>query len=319
MRSLSIVLIAAVALTGCEPKTASEKTPATQTANTTTAAAKTAQKAPAKKATAADKKATAAKPTATAKPAAAAKPPAKAIPGMPTKPASIPAPADVAAAPADAAKTASGLASKVLKAGTGKAKPAKEDTVKVHYTGWTTDGKMFDSSVARGTPASFPLNRVIKGWTEGVAMMVVGEKRRFWIPGNLAYGDKPARPGAPAGTLVFDVELLEIEKAPTPEENAARFKTWFAAFKKTANSACECKDMMCFQGSMMELRKVKPPTVAPTPQQIAEMDPFRKKLQECAEKLRPSIGKPSAGPAAAGKAPTIKVAPPAKKAADPKK
>ena len=62
----------------------------------------------------------------------------------------------------------------------------------MHYTGWTTDGKMFDSSVARGEPATFPLNGVIKGWTEGVQLMVVGEKTRFWIPGNLAYGDTPA-------------------------------------------------------------------------------------------------------------------------------
>jgi peptidylprolyl isomerase len=80
----------------------------------------------------------------------------------------------------------------------------------VHYTGWTTDGKMFDSSVARGEPATFPLNGVIKGWTEGVQLMVVGEKRRFWIPGNLAYDNSP-RPGAPKGMLVFDVELLAIK------------------------------------------------------------------------------------------------------------
>ena len=80
--------------------------------------------------------------------------------------------------------------------------------VEVHYSGWTTDGKMFDSSVVRGSTAKFPLNRVIKGWTEGVQLMVKGEKRRFWIPGKLAYGDTPKRPGAPAGTLVFDVELF---------------------------------------------------------------------------------------------------------------
>jgi len=83
--------------------------------------------------------------------------------------------------------------------------------VTVHYTGWTTDGKMFDSSVVRGEPSTFPLDKVIKGWTEGVQMMVVGEKRRFWIPANLAYGDNP-RPGAPKGMLVFDVELLSIAR-----------------------------------------------------------------------------------------------------------
>ena len=119
------------------------------------------------------------------------------------------APPDVAAPPADAETTASGLASKVIQAGTGDRHPKTTDTVTVHYTGWTTDGKMFDSSVTRGEPSSFPLNGVIKGWTEGLQLMVVGEKRRFWIPGNLAYGENP-RPGAPAGLLVFDVELLKI-------------------------------------------------------------------------------------------------------------
>jgi len=125
-------------------------------------------------------------------------------------PGDIPAPADVAAPPADAERTPSGLAHKVLEAGTGTAHPTATSTVKVHYTGWTTDGKMFDSSVARGESISFPLNRVIKGWTEGVQLMVKGEKRRFWIPAGLAYGENP-RPGAPAGMLVFDIELLGIE------------------------------------------------------------------------------------------------------------
>jgi FKBP-type peptidyl-prolyl cis-trans isomerase len=129
------------------------------------------------------------------------------------KPKTLPAPSDVAAAPADAEKTATGLASKVLTPGKGEKKPAPEDTVKVHYTGWTTDGKMFDSSVTRGEPASFPLNRVIAGWTEGVGLMVTGEKRRLWIPESLAY---QGRPGAPAGMLVFDVELLEIKEGPKP-------------------------------------------------------------------------------------------------------
>jgi len=128
----------------------------------------------------------------------------------------IPAPEDVAAPPADAEVTASGLASKLLAAGTGTEHPAAEDLVTVHYSGWTTDGKLFDSSLQRGEPTSFPLNRVIPGWTEGLQLMVVGEKRRFWIPGELAYGDKPQRPGAPAGMLVFDVELLSYEKMPEP-------------------------------------------------------------------------------------------------------
>lgn len=124
-------------------------------------------------------------------------------------------PADVQAAPADAIKTASGLASKVITPGTGETHPAAADTVTVHYSGWTTDGKLFDSSVKRGQPTSFPLNGVIKGWTEGVQLMVVGEKRRFWIPANLAYGENPGG-GRPGGLLVFDVELLSIKQAPKP-------------------------------------------------------------------------------------------------------
>lgn len=132
------------------------------------------------------------------------------------EPTSLPAPPDVAAVPADAERTPSGLASKVIKPGSGEQRPGPEDTVIVHYTGWTTDGRMFDSSVVRGQPARFPLNRVIKGWTEGVQLMRVGEQRRFWIPSELAYGDKPQRPGAPAGMLVFDVELQGITPAPKP-------------------------------------------------------------------------------------------------------
>jgi peptidylprolyl isomerase len=128
---------------------------------------------------------------------------------MPQNP-DLSAPPDVAAAPADAKTTSSGLAYKVLQPGSGGPHPKATDTVVVHYSGWTTDGKLFDSSVARGEPASFPLNRVIAGWTEGLQLMAPGEKTRFWIPGKLAYGDKP-RGGAPGGTLVFDVELLEVE------------------------------------------------------------------------------------------------------------
>jgi peptidylprolyl isomerase len=120
-------------------------------------------------------------------------------------------PKDVAAPPADAKKTASGLAYKVIKKGSGKVHPTATSKVRVHYSGWTKDGKMFDSSVARGEPTSFGLNQVIPGWTEGVQLMVVGEKTRFWIPGKMAYGDEPKRPGAPSGQLTFDVELLDIQ------------------------------------------------------------------------------------------------------------
>lgn len=116
-------------------------------------------------------------------------------------------PADVKAPPADAKKTPSGLAYKVIKTGTGTRHPISMSSVTVHYTGWTTDGKMFDSSVARGKPATFPLNRVIAGWTEGLQLMVEGESTRFWIPESLAYrGQRP-----PYGMLVFDVELIRIE------------------------------------------------------------------------------------------------------------
>src|SRR5215468_2321882 len=119
-------------------------------------------------------------------------------------------PPDVAAPPADAAKTPTGLASKVITPGTGKTHPGKTDIVTVHYTGWKTDGMMFDSSVLRGKPSSFPLDRVIAGWTEGVQLMVEGEKRRFWIPEALAY--KGVR--EPKGMLVFDVELFSFIPYP---------------------------------------------------------------------------------------------------------
>ncbi|MBI2213791.1 MAG: FKBP-type peptidyl-prolyl cis-trans isomerase [Acidobacteria bacterium] len=132
--------------------------------------------------------------------------------------ADIPAPEDVAAVPADAAKSESGLAWKVLEKGTGTEHPASTDVVTVHYTGWTTDGKMFDSSVARGRSITFPLNKLITGWGEGVPMMVTGEKRRLWIPEELAY---KGRAGAPAGMLVFDIELIDFQSLKAPSDVAA--------------------------------------------------------------------------------------------------
>jgi FKBP-type peptidyl-prolyl cis-trans isomerase len=119
----------------------------------------------------------------------------------------IPPPPDVAAVPADAKRTATNLASKVIQPGSGTRHPRPNSRVMVHYTGWTTDGKTFDSSVSKGQPATFGLDEVIPGWTEGVQMMVEGEKRRFWIPGRLAY---EGAPGRPQGTLVFDIELIRI-------------------------------------------------------------------------------------------------------------
>jgi peptidylprolyl isomerase len=116
-------------------------------------------------------------------------------------------PPDVKAPPADAKKTPSGLAYKVLSAGTGSRHPNASSSVTVHYSGWTTDGKLFDSSVMRGQPATFPLDGVIAGWTEGLQLMVEGEKARFWIPEALAYEGKRD----PRGMLVFDVELIRVQ------------------------------------------------------------------------------------------------------------
>ena len=125
----------------------------------------------------------------------------------PAKP-GIPAPPDVAAPPPNSLKTTSGLSTRVLEKGGGDRHPRATDTVVVHYTGWTTDGMMFDSSVERGQPSEFRLNEVIRGWTEGVQMMVEGEKRRFWIPAGLAYAGQPSKP---QGMLVFDIELVDIK------------------------------------------------------------------------------------------------------------
>jgi peptidylprolyl isomerase len=123
----------------------------------------------------------------------------------------MPVPDDVAAAPADAKKTKSGIAYKFIKHGKGHVHPTESSTVEVHYTGWTPNGEVFDSSLRRGKPISFPLTGVIKGWTEGVQLMVVGDRVRFWIPSALAYGDKPSQPGAPSGPLVFEIELMAIK------------------------------------------------------------------------------------------------------------
>jgi peptidylprolyl isomerase len=120
----------------------------------------------------------------------------------------VPPPPDVSGPPADAIRMPDNLAYKVLAPGTGTRHPRPNSSVTVHYTGWTTAGKTFDSSVTRGQPISFSLDGVIPGWTEGVQMMVEGEKCRFWIPANLAYEGQPDRP---QGMLVFDIELIRIE------------------------------------------------------------------------------------------------------------
>jgi peptidylprolyl isomerase len=122
---------------------------------------------------------------------------------------SIRAPADVDAPPADAEVSSTGLRSKRLRAGGGDVRPAKRDHVKVHYSGWTLDGAMFDSSVVRGEPIDAPVDGLIPGFSEGLRLMVVGEQRRLWIPVGLAYKGVAGRP---PGMLVFDVELIAIER-----------------------------------------------------------------------------------------------------------
>ncbi len=130
------------------------------------------------------------------------------IVGMPKSGPMPAAPADVAAPPADAATTVSGLATKVLSKGSGTDKPAADSVVTIHYTAWTTAGKAFQSTATTGQPSKVPLVRAFPGLREGIQLMVVGEERRLWIPESLAF---QGRPGAPAGTVVFDVELLAID------------------------------------------------------------------------------------------------------------
>lgn len=108
--------------------------------------------------------------------------------------------------------TGSGLQYQVITQGTGDTRPIASDRVKVHYHGTLIDGTVFDSSYDRGQPITFALNQVISGWTEGLQLMVVGEKTRFFIPSHLAYGDRAAGKIKPGSTLIFDVELLGINE-----------------------------------------------------------------------------------------------------------
>ena len=107
-------------------------------------------------------------------------------------------------------ETASGLQYQVLTAGQGDTYPIQRSKVKVHYHGTLLDGTVFDSSVERNEPISFGLNQVIKGWTEGLQLMVVGEKTRLFIPAKLAYGNYKTGKIPPGSLLIFDVELLAI-------------------------------------------------------------------------------------------------------------
>lgn len=108
--------------------------------------------------------------------------------------------------------TASGLQFLLLEKGEGKVHPVASDRVKVHYHGTLINGAVFDSSVERGQPLEFGLNQVIKGWTEGLQLMVVGDKARLFIPSELAYGNRAAGAIQPGSTLIFDVELLAINE-----------------------------------------------------------------------------------------------------------
>lgn len=121
-----------------------------------------------------------------------------------------PAPSDVAAIPENANKTASGLAYRVIKKGGGAGHPTLQSVITIDYSGWTPDGKLFDSSVTRGEKAVFPLNGLISGWKEGLTLMSPGDTYRFWIPGHLAYDSIPNANG-PKGMLVFDVTLYSFE------------------------------------------------------------------------------------------------------------
>lgn len=108
-------------------------------------------------------------------------------------------------------ETASGLQYQIVKKGEDNIHPTVNSTVKVHYHGTLLDGTIFDSSVERNEPISFPLSRVIKGWTEGLQLMVVGDTFKFFIPSDLAYGDSAAGIIPPGSLLIFEVELLDIE------------------------------------------------------------------------------------------------------------
>ena len=108
-------------------------------------------------------------------------------------------------------ETASGLQYQIVKKGDGSVHPSANSTVKVHYHGTLLDGTVFDSSVERNEPISFPLNRVIKGWTEGLQLMVAGDTFKFFIPSDLAYGNAATGKIKPGSVLIFEVDLLEVQ------------------------------------------------------------------------------------------------------------
>ncbi|MDP6943892.1 MAG: FKBP-type peptidyl-prolyl cis-trans isomerase, partial [Myxococcota bacterium] len=125
-------------------------------------------------------------------------------------------PDDLTNPPADAIKTESRLMYKVLMPGEGRLRPGPNDMIKVHYTGWTTDGAVFDSTHRQGRPSVLEVNRLVPGWQEAMQLMVKGQRNRLWIPSHLAYGSRPRITGAPAGMLCMDVELIDVgRRRPT--------------------------------------------------------------------------------------------------------
>lgn len=145
--------------------------------------------------------------------------------------------------------TASGLQYKVIKEGDGIS-PVATDLVNVHYHGTLIDGEVFDSSVDRGEPASFALNQVIRGWTEGLQLMREGGKTRFYIPANLAYGNRQVGKISPGSTLVFDVELLRVLALNLPTDIAG-----IRAFKI---AAMDCGKAPALPADKAGLEKVRP-------------------------------------------------------------
>jgi len=122
-----------------------------------------------------------------------------------------PVPADLETPPGNAIKTSTGLAFQVLKMGIGTKHPSMTSQVTLHYSGWTSDGRLFESTVMGGHPAIFLVGTTFSGWRELLPQMVAGEKIRVWIPAALAYGEKPVNSMNPAGNLVYDLELLTLQ------------------------------------------------------------------------------------------------------------
>ncbi len=181
IKRLSLTLAAAVCLVGCSKQDETTQTEAKKSDTSTATASNATAGTPASR------------------------------PGSPST-APAPSPATASAPTAEWKTTASGLKYQVLKQGTGTVSPQATDTVEVHYTGTLTNGTVFDSSLRTGQPVSFPLNQVIRGWTEGLQLMKVGDKFKFEIPPDLAYGANPPTPAIPPNsTLIFEVELLAIK------------------------------------------------------------------------------------------------------------